>query len=86
MAVTREQLDSFHDFAAAQIENGGSALSLEQLLDLWRIANPTPEERAANVAAIQQALDDMVAGDTGEPAADVLRDLRTALNVATHDQ
>jgi hypothetical protein len=78
MTVTREELDRFHRFAAAQIEIGGAGLSFEQLFDLWRIENPTAEERAENVAAIRQALDDMAAGDVGEPAADVLRE--SALN------
>ncbi|HUG94102.1 MAG TPA: hypothetical protein VML55_24945 [Planctomycetaceae bacterium] len=82
MTVTREQLDNFHEFAARQLDNGGSELSLEQLLDLWRIENPAPDERSENVAAIRQAVDDMDAGDVGEPADVVIQEVRESLNAA----
>lgn len=82
MPVTREQLDNFHQFAARQLDNGGSELSLEQLLDLWRAENPTPDERSENVAAIQQALDDMDAGDVGEPADAVIQEVHASLSAA----
>ena len=82
MSVTREQLDSFHRFAARQLDNGGSELSLEQLLDLWRIENPAPDERSESVAAIQQALNDMDAGDVGEPADAVIQEVRASLSAA----
>jgi hypothetical protein len=80
MTVTREQLDSIHEFAARQLDNGGSELSLEQLLDLWRIEKPASDERTENVAAIRQALHDMDAGDVGEPPDAVICEMRASLN------
>lgn len=83
MTVTREQLDSFHEFAAAQLANGGVELTFEQLLDMWRIQNPTAEQYAENVAAIEEAIRDMQAGERGEPVEDVLRKLRQELNLSS---
>ncbi|MBW3541912.1 MAG: hypothetical protein KY476_16710 [Planctomycetes bacterium] len=82
MAATREQLDSFHEFASAQLDHAGVELTLQQLLDLWRIQNPTRSERAENVAAIREALDDMEAGDTGEDAANALEECRAGLSAS----
>lgn len=74
--TTQEHLDKFHHFASQQIADGPSALSLEEMVEQWRIEQRTPEVQAADVAAIREALDDMKAGDTGEPAEEASRQLR----------
>ena len=71
--ATQDQIQSFHDFASAQIANGGAALSMDELYSLWRNKNPTREELLASVDAVKAAIVDMEAGDTGEPARQALR-------------
>lgn len=56
-------------------------MSLHELVDIWRMSNPTADEHAANVAAVREALKDMEAGDSGEPADQVLRELREELGL-----
>jgi hypothetical protein len=74
MVVVQEQLESFHRFAQQKLQNGG-AESLEDLLDLWRIENPSDEEQTEIHAVIRQGLEDIDAG-RGRDADEVLRDLR----------
>lgn len=71
---TKEQIDSFHEFALSQIANGGADLSMDQLYCLWRVKNPTPTELAASVAAVKAAYAEMEAGDSGRPARLALRE------------
>ena len=75
MAATQDQLDDFHRFATDKLGNGAGD-SLEQLLDQWRLLNPTPEEHADNVAAVKAALRDMQNGDRGIPLEEHIRHLR----------
>ena len=63
MTVTRDKLAQFHLFAERELSNG-SAESIEQLVDLWRLANPTDEQAAADLAAIEQGIADADAGRT----------------------
>jgi hypothetical protein len=74
MIATHEQLDSFHRFAQQKLQNGG-AESLEELLDLWRIENPTDEVKADIHAAIRQGLADIAAG-RGREVEEVLDERR----------
>ena len=57
MAVTNEELESFHHFVSEQINNGGTD-SLEECLQLWRNAR----EEAETIASVQRSLDDVDAG------------------------
>ena len=70
MAVTEEELDSFHRFAAEKRADDGSDLTLQELLDLWQIENPAPEELRENVLAVKAAIRDMENGDRGMPFED----------------
>lgn len=83
MAVSREDLDRFYQFAQGKLESGSSELNMTDLVDLWRIENPSAEEHAENVAAICEALNDMRAGDRGRPVQGVLDELRSELNSAS---
>ncbi len=84
MAATRDELESFNQFALERIDNGGADLALEELLDQWRVENPSPEQFSENVAAIQAAIDDMKRGDSGRDASEVIRELRQELNLPTN--
>ena len=72
-----EELRSFHAFLTQKIEEDGTEpLSPEEALDLWRIENPGSEEREETIKAVREALEDMRAGDSGKPAAEVLAQIR----------
>lgn len=46
---------------------------MDELYSLWRSKNPTATELDESVAAVEAAIADLQAGDTGEPARDALR-------------
>ena len=72
--ATKQQIDSFHEFASAQVGNGGAELSMDELYCWWRAEHPTPTEIADSVAAIRAAYAEMEAGDSGRPARLALRE------------
>lgn len=74
--TTRERVESFYRYATEQLSSGGSEKSVDELFDEWRIKNPTSEEHAANVAAIQEALDDLAAGVEPIPYEEFAKDFR----------
>jgi hypothetical protein len=39
MAVTQDQIDSFHRFASDRIANGGADLSFQEIVALWVFPN-----------------------------------------------
>jgi hypothetical protein len=71
---TKQQLDSFYEFASSQMDNGGPELSIDELYCLWRAKHPTPAELAGSVAAVRAAYAEMEAGDRGRPARAALRE------------
>ncbi len=79
MPVTLEQLEDFHRFAQAKVGNGGVE-SMEELVDLWRIEHPSPEEQAEIHAIIRQGIADIKAG-RGRPADEVMSELRRKYNL-----
>ena len=81
MAVTPEQIDEFRQFALEKINNGDADLSLEELVDMWRILHPTPQELDENVLAVKAAIRDMEAGETGRPFEEFAREFRQRNNV-----
>jgi hypothetical protein len=78
MAITKDDLNAFHQFAEARLASG-DAESLQELVAVWEIEHPTPELHAQNVAAVQAAIRDMENGDTGRPAESVIEELRSEL-------
>lgn len=76
MPVTQQQIDSFHRYATERLSNRGAELSIDELFDLWRIENPTPEELHADVLAVKASLRDIEAGGTGQPFEDFKREFR----------
>jgi len=63
MPTSQEQLDSFHRFALDKLQNGRAEMSLLELVQLWRLENPTADERAEAIAAIKQGQADIEAGN-----------------------
>jgi hypothetical protein len=79
--ATKLEIESFHHFALAEIANGGAALSIDELFQEWRNTRPTEEELAESVAAVKAAYADYLAGDTGRPAFDALRETCDRLGI-----
>jgi len=59
------QLREFHQFLGEKLGNGGANLTPEEALDEWRRENPDTEASDEDVAAIQEALDDLQNGEKG---------------------
>lgn len=81
MPVSKQQIDSFHRYATERLGNGGAELSIDELFELWRIENPTPEELYTDVLAVKAALRDMEAGDTGQRFEEFQREFRAKNNI-----
>lgn len=80
MAVTREQIDNFCDFAVRQIEVHGEQTTIDELFDAWRAQYPTPDEVLENVAAVNASIHDFENGERGRPAGTLSRELRSKLD------
>lgn len=78
MAITSDDLNAFHDFAAARIAHSGVE-SLHELVELWELEHPSAALHSQNVAAVQAAIRDMENGDAGRPAGAVLDEMRAEL-------
>jgi hypothetical protein len=76
-----DELRDFHRFVGDKVNNGGATLSPEEVLDEWRMLHPDPEAVAEDVAAIQEAIDDMEKGDTGIPLEEFDRNFRARHNL-----
>lgn len=85
MNATQEQIDSFHQFATERLSNGGADLTMEELFELWRLENPSPERRTADLLAVKAALRDMENGDTGVPFEEFKREFRARHNIPEHE-
>lgn len=70
MAVTKEELEGFHDFATKRVDNGG-AESLAELLSEWL----SRREYRETVAEVSECIADMEAG-VGRPLDEVDAELR----------
>jgi archaellum component FlaC len=64
---TMNELASFHQFLSVKMNEFGSRVSPEEVLDLWRATHPSKFDFEQDVKAVQEALDDMQAGDGGIP-------------------
>jgi hypothetical protein len=78
---TKTELARFRDFLSQLVAQGDAGFSPEEALDLWREQNPCTEEYAATVAALNEALDDMAAGDTGRPLGEFDQEFRKRHNI-----
>ena len=78
---TATDLERFRDFVNYQLGSAGSALSPEEVLDLWRMEHPEPAYRAASAADVKEALAEVQAGTKLRPAKEVSAEIRQALNL-----
>lgn len=69
------ELDEFRRFVSDRL-SANQSLTLEEALDLWREENVSPDEFEENVAALQDALDDVDRGVPGIPIAELDRRFR----------
>jgi predicted transcriptional regulator len=71
MATTREELESFHQYAARRLKDAGSEPSLDDLLTEWADSR----DREAINEAIRRGLADVAAG-RHEPADQAMERIR----------
>ena len=81
MPLTQEQIDSFHRFASEKMSNGGANMTMQEILQLWSLENPTDQERAEVNAIIRQGDEDIAAG-RGRPVDEVNEELRRKYNLS----
>lgn len=67
LPLTHEQIERFTEdfqrFAQDRLKNGG-AETVQDLIDMWRMENPTPAEEKESLASIQRGVEDADAGRT----------------------
>jgi uncharacterized sporulation protein YeaH/YhbH (DUF444 family) len=66
-ATPRDDLSSFHQFVGELVSSNSAPRSPEDALQEWRALHPDAEAAAVECAAIQEAIDDLEAGDEGIP-------------------
>ena len=81
MSTAEQDIRDFAQFAEQQFSSGGAELTVDELFDMWRAANPPADELAHNVAAVKASLVDMETGDRGTPADEHLAILRSKFRV-----
>lgn len=77
------ELEAFHRFLAEQLADGGSSLTPEECLELWRVQHPTAEQLRADVQAVREAVADMEAGDAGQPLGEFVAEFRQRNHLPT---
>jgi len=82
VAVTQEQIDQFHRFASERVGRRGGVASLEELIDLWRIENPSPDQAREDLLAVKAAVRDMENGERGQPWDEFARQFRARHGLA----
>jgi len=70
------ELQQFNRFVSEKIGTGQGDLSPEEALDLWRAENPPEDERTATIRAVEEALEELRAGDTGASIEEFDTDFR----------
>jgi len=70
------ELREFHQFLGARLSDDGVTWSPEEALDEWRRLHPEPDAATDDLAAVQEALNDMARGDRGMLFEEFDRDFR----------
>jgi hypothetical protein len=76
-----DELRDFHRFLSDKLSDGHIDCSPEEALDEWRRLHPDAQADDEELAAIQEALNDMAKGDRGIPFEEFDRDFRKRQNV-----
>jgi hypothetical protein len=82
MATAEQELASFTSYAQQKIDSGQRDLSIDELFDQWRAENPSDEQYAENVAAIQASIQDFKNGERGTIASEHSAQLRREFGVS----
>ena len=75
------ELEGFGQFVLGLVASGEEQLTPEQALLRWKLGQLSPEEQDEEIAAIEEALADMAAGDRGMPADEFLQQLDAKLGI-----
>lgn len=81
MATAEQELASFTSYARQIIDSGQRDVSIDELFDQWRAENPSDEQYAENVAAIQASIEDFKNGERGTIAREHSAQLRREFGV-----
>lgn len=76
-----DELQEFHRFVGEKVTKGVTFLSPEDVLEEWRTIHPTSEEMEDDIAAVEEALDDLENGDQGIPLEEFDREIRARYNL-----
>jgi hypothetical protein len=60
-----DELARFSRFVSERVGAGRGDLSPEEALDLWRSENPSEAEQTETIHAVEEALEELRAGDPG---------------------
>jgi hypothetical protein len=84
MPTTVEEISEFQRFAVEQVRNGGSDLSLEELLERWRAQRSKTNDSLRNKvnAAIRRGIAEADAG-LGRPLDEFMDEFRQRHNIAS---
>ena len=80
MATAEDDLKNFSQFVSEQVRDN-TELQLPELFDLWLLQNPSADDYAENVAAINTSINDYLNGERGTPAGEHSRKLREEFGV-----
>ena len=75
-AQVSDELREFHRFLSEKLNDSQIDWSPEEAVDEWRRLHPDAQASAEELAAIQEALNDMARGDRGIPFEEFDRDFR----------
>lgn len=82
MSTAQQDLDSFANYVRQQIETGQRDLTIDELFDQWRAENPSDEQYAENVSAVNASIQDFKSGERGSVAAEHSAQLRREFGLA----
>ena len=80
MPTAEDDLKNFSQFVSEQVRDN-TELQLPELFDLWLLQNPSADDYAENVAAINTSINDYLNGERGTPAGEHSRKLREEFGV-----
>ena len=78
MFATRELVDSFHQYAVEQLQNGSALVTVDELYDRWRV----DREREETIRAVKTSMEQIERGEcmTLEEAERRIRQKRESSN------
>ena len=76
------ELGEFHRFLGEKVLLTGFSLSPEQALEEWRNLHPIPFAADDEIAALQEAIDDIEKGDAGIPFEEFDKEFRARRNLS----